>query len=96
MFETVVCMCVYMCVCVRGVCVCVCVCVWCVSVVVFNPTILCFQGHMDQVISATFSPYENNQLVSCGKQHVSFWSLDEGRLSCTRGRFDVRQLYLAS
>ena len=45
---------------------------------------------MDQVVSARFSPFENNLLVSCGKRHLSFWAMDDNnKLMCTRARFDV-------
>ncbi|EDO31013.1 predicted protein, partial [Nematostella vectensis] len=58
-------------------------------------------GHMDQVLVASFTPFEINEgvlsLVSCGKQHVSFWNIEEGRLKCDRGRFDhhVKPLYIS-
>ncbi|XP_019884818.1 echinoderm microtubule-associated protein-like 2 isoform X5 [Camponotus floridanus] len=33
---------------------------------------------VDMVVCAEWHPLERNQIVSCGKGHVSFWSLDNG------------------
>ena len=44
---------------------------------------------MDQVLAVSFSPFESHHFVSCGKQHVSFWELEGGRLKLSRGRFEV-------
>ncbi|KAK3752556.1 hypothetical protein QZH41_013411, partial [Actinostola sp. cb2023] len=54
-----------------------------------NKKIANARGHMDQVLVAEFSPFNNRQIVSCGKHHVSFWTLnDDNKLKCDRGRFD--------
>ncbi|XP_048581099.1 echinoderm microtubule-associated protein-like 2 isoform X2 [Nematostella vectensis] len=66
-----------------------------------NKIVASARGHMDQVLVASFTPFEVNEgvlsLVSCGKQHVSFWNIEEGRLKCDRGRFDhhVKPLYIS-
>lgn len=33
---------------------------------------------MDTVVAAEFHPLERNQIVTCGKGHISFWTLDAG------------------
>lgn len=47
---------------------------------------------MDQVLAVSFSPFESHQFVTCGKQHVSFWELEENKLKQARGRMSVSQL----
>ena len=51
---------------------------------------------MDQVLAVKFSPFESHQFVTCGKQHVTFWELDDNKLKQSRGRMSVsfKQLYL--
>lgn len=44
------------------------------------------RGNMDQVLAVSFSPFESHQFVTCGKQHVSFWELEENKLKQARGR----------
>lgn len=44
------------------------------------------RGNMDQVLAVSFSPFESQQFVTCGKQHVSFWELEENKLKQARGR----------
>ncbi|XP_011334893.1 echinoderm microtubule-associated protein-like 2 isoform X7 [Ooceraea biroi] len=46
---------------------------------------------VDTVICAEWHPLERNQIVSCGKGHVSFWSLDNGGMLYKRmGIFESR------
>lgn len=54
------------------------------------------QGNMDQVLAVNFSPFESHHFVTCGKQHVTFWELDDNKLKQSRGRLSVsfRRLYL--
>jgi len=33
---------------------------------------------MDTVVAVEFHPLERNQIVTCGKGHISFWTLDAG------------------
>lgn len=49
---------------------------------------------MDQVLAVSFSPFESHQLVTCGKQHVSFWELEDNKLKQSRGRMSVSQLHM--
>lgn len=33
---------------------------------------------MDTVVAAEFHPLDKNSIVTCGKNHISFWTLDAG------------------
>ncbi|XP_043284109.1 echinoderm microtubule-associated protein-like 2 isoform X6 [Venturia canescens] len=47
---------------------------------------------VDTVVCAEWHPLERNQIVSCGKGHVSFWSLDNGGMLYKRmGVFEGRE-----
>lgn len=47
---------------------------------------------VDTVVCAEWHPLEKNQIVSCGKGHVSFWSLDNGGMLYKRmGTFVGRE-----
>ncbi|XP_066583387.1 echinoderm microtubule-associated protein-like 2 isoform X3 [Prorops nasuta] len=47
---------------------------------------------VDTVVCAEWHPLERNQIVSCGKGHVSFWSLDNGGMLYKRiGVFESRE-----
>ncbi|CAL7950216.1 unnamed protein product [Xylocopa violacea] len=47
---------------------------------------------VDTVVCAEWHPLERNQIVSCGKGHVSFWSLDNGGTLYKRmGIFESRE-----
>ncbi|XP_033326747.2 echinoderm microtubule-associated protein-like 2 isoform X9 [Megalopta genalis] len=47
---------------------------------------------VDTVVCAEWHPLERNQIVSCGKGHVSFWSLDNGGMLYKRmGIFESRE-----
>lgn len=49
------------------------------------------QCSVDMVVCAEWHPLERNQIVSCGKGHVSFWSLDNGGMLYKRmGVFESR------
>ena len=48
-----------------------------------------YQGNMDQVLAVSFSPFDSHQLVTCGKQHVTFWELEDNKLKQSRGRLSV-------
>lgn len=59
----------------------------------FNrPMTVCrLQCSVDTVVCAEWHPLERNQIVSCGKGHVSFWSLDNGGMLYKRmGIFESR------
>ncbi|XP_078356309.1 echinoderm microtubule-associated protein-like 2 isoform X2 [Oculina patagonica] len=44
------------------------------------------RGNMDQVLAVSFSPFDSHQFVTCGKQHVTFWELEDNKLKQSRGR----------
>ncbi|XP_026300559.1 echinoderm microtubule-associated protein-like 2 isoform X8 [Apis mellifera] len=47
---------------------------------------------VDTVVCAEWHPLERNQIVSCGKGHLSFWSLDNGGMLYKRmGIFESRE-----
>ena len=33
---------------------------------------------MDTVVAAEFHPLDKNYIVTCGKNHINFWTLDAG------------------
>lgn len=43
----------------------------------------------DAVLVATFHPTDPSLLITCGKSHIYFWSLDGGSLSKRQGLFEV-------
>ncbi|CAG9583424.1 unnamed protein product [Danaus chrysippus] len=46
---------------------------------------------VDTVIAAEFHPLDRNQLVTCGKGHIAFWTLDASNVLYKRmGVFDTR------
>ena len=47
---------------------------------------------MDQVLVVGFSLFDSHQLVTCGKQHVTFWELEGNKLKQSRGRLRVKHL----
>lgn len=49
------------------------------------------QSSKDQVVACEFNPHsEELQIVSCGKNHILFWKLDEsGNLVKKQGLFEV-------
>ena len=49
---------------------------------------------MDQVLAVNFSLFDSHQLVTCGKQHVTFWELEGNKLKQSRGRLRVKTLVL--
>ena len=49
---------------------------------------------MDQVLAVSFSLFDSHQLVTCGKQHVTFWELEGDKLKQSRGRLRVKTLGL--
>uniref|UniRef100_A0A452HNM1 EMAP like 2 n=1 Tax=Gopherus agassizii TaxID=38772 RepID=A0A452HNM1_9SAUR len=44
----------------------------------------------ESVLAATFHPMEPTLLITCGKSHIYFWSLDRGSLSKRQGIFEVK------
>lgn len=44
----------------------------------------------EAVLVATFHPTDPTALITCGKSHIYFWSLEGGSLSKRQGLFEVR------
>lgn len=44
----------------------------------------------ESVLAATFHPTEPTLLITCGKSHIHFWTLEGGSLSKRQGIFEVR------
>lgn len=53
-----------------------------------NKKLASARGNMDQVLAVSFSPFDSHQFVTCGKQHVTFWELDDNKLKQSRGRLN--------
>uniref|UniRef100_A0A8C3FLF6 EMAP like 2 n=1 Tax=Chrysemys picta bellii TaxID=8478 RepID=A0A8C3FLF6_CHRPI len=45
----------------------------------------------ESVLAATFHPTEPTLLITCGKSHLYFWSLDKGSLSKRQGIFEKHE-----
>lgn len=43
----------------------------------------------EAVLVATFHPTDPSLLITCGKSHIYFWSLEGGSLSKRQGLFEV-------
>uniref|UniRef100_A0A8C4WPF9 EMAP like 2 n=1 Tax=Gopherus evgoodei TaxID=1825980 RepID=A0A8C4WPF9_9SAUR len=48
----------------------------------------------ESVLAATFHPTEPTLLITCGKSHIYFWSLDRGSLSKRQGIFERGEVFL--
>lgn len=47
---------------------------------------------VDTVVAAEFHPLDRNQIITIGKSHVAFWTLDQnGALYKKMGVFDSRE-----
>ncbi|XP_050729879.1 echinoderm microtubule-associated protein-like 2 isoform X5 [Eriocheir sinensis] len=45
----------------------------------------------DQVLAVEFSPVDRNTIITCGKNHISFWSYESGMLAKRTGIFENRE-----
>ncbi|KAG0700301.1 Echinoderm microtubule-associated protein-like 1 [Chionoecetes opilio] len=45
----------------------------------------------DQVLAVDFSPVDRNTIITCGKNHISFWSYESGMLAKRTGIFENRE-----
>lgn len=43
-----------------------------------NTNFLYSQASVDTIVAAEFHPLDNNCIVTCGKSHIAFWTLDGG------------------
>lgn len=44
----------------------------------------------DSVLAAIFHPLDDNLIVTCGKSHLNFWTMDSNTLVKKQGLFEVR------
>ncbi|XP_071963512.1 77 kDa echinoderm microtubule-associated protein-like isoform X6 [Antedon mediterranea] len=42
----------------------------------------------EPVLAAEFHPLSSNQIITCGKSHIYFWTLDDGKLTKKSGIFE--------
>uniref|UniRef100_A0A665TL39 EMAP like 2 n=1 Tax=Echeneis naucrates TaxID=173247 RepID=A0A665TL39_ECHNA len=49
----------------------------------------------DSVLAAVFHPMDPNLIVTCGKSHINFWTMEGNTLSKRQGLFEHRQLHNA-
>ena len=47
------------------------------------------QSSKDPVFVAEFNPNDNTSIVTCGKSHVSFWTVRDEKLNKKTGLFEV-------
>uniref|UniRef100_A0A6A7G237 Echinoderm microtubule-associated protein-like 2 isoform X6 n=1 Tax=Hirondellea gigas TaxID=1518452 RepID=A0A6A7G237_9CRUS len=45
----------------------------------------------DPVLSAEFSPVDRNTIITCGKNHITFWLYENGMLAKRMGVFETRE-----
>lgn len=45
----------------------------------------------DQVLAVDFSPVDRNTIITCGKNHISFWNYESGMLAKRMGIFENRE-----
>lgn len=45
----------------------------------------------DQVLAVDFSPVDRSTIITCGKNHISFWNYDSGMLAKRMGIFENRE-----
>lgn len=60
------------------------------------PTFLCLQCSNESVFGVDFHPTDCSVIVTCGKSHLYFWSLEKSVLVKKQGLFEVRHLQTAS
>lgn len=57
---------------------------------------LCLQCSNESVFGVDFHPTDCSVIVTCGKSHLYFWSLEKGVLVKKQGLFEVRLRLTAS
>ncbi len=58
-------------------------------------SVFVFQNTNEAVLAVEFSPTDTNNIISCGKSHVYFWTMSAGTLTKKQGIFGVSP-YLAT
>ena len=56
-------------------------------------TRMSLQCSNDSVLGAVFHPTDANLIVTCGKSHINFWTMEGNTLSKRQGLFEVRDRY---
>lgn len=51
--------------------------------------LLSLQCSNDSVLAAAFHPMDDNLIVTCGKSHINFWTIDSNTLVKKQGLFEV-------
>ena len=51
--------------------------------------LLCLQCSNDSVLGAVFHPMDANLIVTCGKSHINFWTMEGNTLTKRQGLFEV-------
>lgn len=51
--------------------------------------LLSLQCSNDSVLAAVFHPMDDNLIVTCGKSHINFWTVDSNTLVKRQGLFEV-------
>lgn len=60
------------------------------------PVFLCLQCSNESVFGVDFHPTDCSIIVTCGKSHLYFWSLEKSVLVKKQGLFEVRHRHAAS
>lgn len=55
----------------------------------FSSWFLSLQCSNDSVLAAVFHPMDDNLIVTCGKSHINFWTIDSNTLIKKQGLFEV-------
>lgn len=55
----------------------------------FSSLLLSLQCSNDSVLAAVFHPMDDNLIVTCGKSHINFWTIDSNTLVKKQGLFEV-------
>lgn len=53
-------------------------------------TVAVLQCSNDSVLAAVFHPLDDSLIVTCGKSHINFWTMDSNTLVKKQGLFEVR------
>lgn len=51
---------------------------------------MCLQCSNDSVLGAVFHPMDASLIVTCGKSHINFWTMEGNTLTKRQGLFEVR------
>lgn len=60
------------------------------------PALLCLQCSNESVFGVDFHPTDCSVIITCGKSHLYFWSLEKSVLVKKQGLFEVGHPHAAS